>query len=644
VTAWTWFKLVRNSILAAALITAAQVGIGSGVGVLDWGHGLVDAGAWRDLLTWVVFVFAIGVLGGAAVGQRFFPGRVAATTGNPNGGRLGGLRPSQRFWLRVTAAVSAGLGAVAAFPLVWLPVLVARPTMDLQPQATIGLTAGAGIVIGLLLSIAALAWGAAAAGSALSAAWVWLLALTSAALGAVNHTPINPDLGVLDAPQVIPATAWWFGPYFMVGLAAMLGLAVAATAGWRGATWPGIALSGVVGPVLVAATYAITGWILPATGLTVIRGDTSAVRAASLVAVAVGALVSVCVAVPQVSRHRLPDVVALPPRRPTRPVAIEAPRPLAISASPEAAYAPYVLEHTGREAPYRREPAYYTDPVYLEPATGYPAPPEPPRIASPVSAYSADPYSSDAFTVSAQAFDADVFSTPPAPVYHPTPRSAPVPSAPVSSAPVSSGPVATAVPSPVSSPAPAPAQPARPEPVATRAVASYVAPSRLVEEGYAKPASPTEPGHEERVYRGPAQSATPAAAATPGSKRRDRKAARAAKAAPVVKKAPAAKNAPAASTPSAPVSPLRAGSIEGEIISGSTSPAGASTGPSTPTSPASGTTPATPTGPGRTPQGGRRARKPEDKPLRKGERDHIDWISNLVSIEADAELKTSKER
>jgi hypothetical protein len=67
------------------------------------------------------------------------------------------------------------------------------------------------------------------------------------------------------------------------------------------------------------------------------------------------------------------------------------------------------------------------------------------------------------------------------------------------------------------------------------------------------------------------------------------------------------------------VSSLRAGSIEGEVLAESTSPT--SGGPA-----------------------GRRGRKDKDRPLRKGEREHIDWVTNLVQIEHDSVLKTSKER
>src|SRR5262249_37204317 len=93
-------------------------------------------------------------------------------------------------------------------------------------------------------------------------------------------------------------------------------------------------------------------------------------------------------------------------------------------------------------------------------------------------------------------------------------------------------------------------------------------------------------------------------APTQPTTRRGRKAARAAAAA-------------AKSTPVPEEVSLRAGSIEGEVVSESTAPT--SGGPV-----------------------GRRGRK--DRPLRKGDREHIDWVTNLVQIEHDEVLKTSKDR
>ena len=182
---------------------------------------------------------------------------------------------------------------------------------------------------------------------------MWLFALASAGLAATDQARVTPRLGLIDAPQLVPESAWWFGPYLMVAVGAVLGLCVAATAGWRGAPWAGIALSGLAGPALVASAYLITGWGVSG------NGEDIAPYVASLVAAFVGLIVSAAIAVP---RRRLPrpvvvvaepaaltgtDTLAIAPRA-------TAPAPLAI-----ASYA---------EPTYRRdEPAFYPKPPYLPP-------------------------------------------------------------------------------------------------------------------------------------------------------------------------------------------------------------------------------------------------------------------------------------
>ena len=726
----TWLKLVRNSTLAATLVTAAQVGIGSGVGIIDWQPGLASPDGWRALLTWVVFMFAVGTLAGAAVGQRFVPVR---------------LRPLRPF-PRLTAAAGAAFGALLAFPVVWLPVAVAHTGVSPRPELTVAIAAGVGVLLGLVVALLALAWGAVTAGAALTVGWVWLLALSSALLSALNHAAVTPGLGLLDAPAALPPSTWWSGPFLMVGLSAVFGLFVAAVAGWRGSPWPGVALSGVVGPTLIAAAYLTTGSGLALAGLTASSGATAPVIAA-LVAAMVGLTVSAAVAAPQQRRHRLETfgstrrpVAALPPVP-----AVEPRRPLAITSS--------------AEQPYEMEAS---QPIYLAPTRS---------ASSPVTVYSADPYSSDAFEVSSRAFDTvsvprrsssrkGSSSSPLPTASSPSPAS-PSPGSP--SRPVPTGPAVPPSPArragfPAASP-PAPVQPVSafpgganldvpsglfspvtPPPVPPAPTRpAYVEPSRLVEQGYAQPAGPSEPGFDERVYRMPApgSSGTPKPLSTgkkPKGKGRSTSAAvaslpllplapvrlrprprlwgcrgrvpgaavrcaaadstrrspaaparsaptpsappAAARASvpvasdssgpaggtvplasptaeptlrvppttppsrsPVADPAPTARPAPAAgpvpTQPTGrrgrkaaraadkpapePVSSLRAGSIEGEVLAESTSPT--SGGPA-----------------------GRRGRKDKDRPLRKGEREHIDWVTNLVQIEHDSVLKTSKER
>src|SRR5262245_34093802 len=363
-------KLVRNSTLAATLVTAAQVGIGSGVGIIDWQPGLAGQSDWRALLTWVVFMFAVGTLAGAVLGRRFVPVRLRP------------LRPFQRF----TAAAGAAFGALLAFPVVWLPVSVAHSNVTPQPELTVVIAAAVGTLLGIVVALFALAWEGITGGAALTFAWVWLLAIASAMLSAVNHAAVTPGLGLLDAPSAVPPGTWWSGPFLMVGLSAGCGLFVAAVSGWRGARWPGVALSGVVGPALIAAAYLTTGWALAMAGLTASAGFATPVVAA-LVAAVVGLMVSAAVAAPQQRRNRLEAFGGTSPRpvpQLTAGPATQRRRPLAITASGE-------------------KPQ---EPIYLAPTRS---------SKSKVTVYSADPYSSDAFEVSPRAFDTVSVPAPPSP-------------------------------------------------------------------------------------------------------------------------------------------------------------------------------------------------------------------------------------
>jgi hypothetical protein len=191
----------------------------------------------------VGFIYVVSVLAGAAVGRR-----AVRRPSRPDGAVA-----------RLIAAVSAGLGAAAAVPMAWLPARAAKPPVNVNPELVVVMTAGAGIVVGVVVALAALSLPAFAGGVRAVVAWTWLAGLGSAAVGYATRQPFrSPRLGVVDAPSYVPA-GWWSGPYLMVGVAALLGLAVAAVARWGGAHRFGVALSGLGGPAVVAAAYLIAG-------------------------------------------------------------------------------------------------------------------------------------------------------------------------------------------------------------------------------------------------------------------------------------------------------------------------------------------------------------------------------------------------
>ena len=550
-------KLMRNSFGVGGVLAAAQVGVGSGLGVLDWPLSFSAIRGWGQLLTWVAFIFAVSVAGGAVVGRR----------------ALRRPRPTLTIWARVAAAGAAGLGCAAAFPLVWIPVRVNQPTVDLTAEVTMAVTAGFGVLAGMVLAVIALSWKPVTAGVAASAAWVWLFALASVALAARDHVRVTPRLGMIDAPQALAFDGWWPGPYLMVGVAAPLGLAVAAVAGWKGAGWVGIALSGLAGPGLVASAYLITGWGVSG------NGEDLGPYVASLLAVCSGVLASLAVASATIPHHPpappVTRVGALP-----RPALGSLPAPLAITAYAEPAY---VLELSSVEPPYRRQPAFYTEPIYLpgpRPSSG----PTPQVRSGRAATSDLTPRPEPAAEASYEPPYEEPYEPPYASRYDP--KGAPQPAAVAQPAPESSGEVAL----------------------------SY------------------EPGHAAAAVAVVLEPVAIAVAA-----------------AGPVRDAAVVDSTTSIAEP-ADVTPVDAQPVEAQPVDAQ--PVEAQPVPAVVDEPAAGQTKTGGRGKNankgkeRRPSGrrGRRLDSEGSRALRQGERDHIDWIDNLVKLPVDPTLKMSKER
>jgi hypothetical protein len=178
-----------------------------------------------------------------------------------------------------------------AAALAWVPARGARPPVSVDPELVVGLTAGAGIVVGAVVSLAAVSAAPVAGGIRAAVTWVWLVAVGSAAAGLLTERPAEaPRLGVLDAPSLVPPGQWWSGPSLMIAIAGVLGVVVAAFARWGGAPRLGISLSGVAGPAVIAAAYLIAGPGASAEQVEPYR--------AALLAVAAGLSAAVLVALP----------------------------------------------------------------------------------------------------------------------------------------------------------------------------------------------------------------------------------------------------------------------------------------------------------------------------------------------------------
>ncbi len=239
----SWARLVLQCLAVTAVLVAAQLGVGHGLGVIGWSDGLgVVGNGWSRLLTWVGFVFAVAVLGGVAAFRHII--------------RTLGARVSARVGGAAVAAVGAGL----AFPLVWLPVRAARPSVATNPEMTIAVTAGVGIAVGVVLALWALASTVIARAVLAGVVWGWLVALVSVAVMASRQRELSsPRLGMLDVTDIPGGPRWLLGPNQMIIISAAVAAGIAWYGRRSGAGRLLTALSGLACPALIASAYVLAG-------------------------------------------------------------------------------------------------------------------------------------------------------------------------------------------------------------------------------------------------------------------------------------------------------------------------------------------------------------------------------------------------
>jgi len=233
--------LIWTSLGVALVVAAAQLAVAQALGLVRW-DGSYPAGrtdGWLAVLTWIAFIYAVAVFGGATTGIR--------TVRRPT-------RPDTMA-ARLAAALSAGVGAGIAISIAWLPAQAAQ--VGVHPELRVVLTAGSAIVAGTLIALVALCVPPFAGGVWATVAWTWCVGIGSAAAGHLTHPSDQPPrLAMIDAPSVVPAD-WWTGPMVIVGVAVIFGVGVATMARWGGARRPGVALAGAAGPAVVAVAYLI---------------------------------------------------------------------------------------------------------------------------------------------------------------------------------------------------------------------------------------------------------------------------------------------------------------------------------------------------------------------------------------------------
>jgi hypothetical protein len=249
----SWATSIFTAIGVAAGAGAAQLGLGYGLGIISWQPTGNSATVWVSSLAWVAWLAASSTVIGALCADRLSPADtpIAGDASTP------GAHALTAAW-RIVIALSAAVGALIIVPLVAVPSRTPRPD-NVAPYFTAGGYAIAGIIVGLLIAVGALAARAIAANIIASSAWLWLLAViavvdvvradgnlaTAAQLGTWQFTDATWIRGMVNLP----------GALLMLAIALVIGALAAWPAGRRGDNRVGVAVSGAAGPLLVALAY-----------------------------------------------------------------------------------------------------------------------------------------------------------------------------------------------------------------------------------------------------------------------------------------------------------------------------------------------------------------------------------------------------
>ncbi|MEU4621129.1 Hansenula MRAKII killer toxin-resistant protein 1 [Actinoplanes sp. NPDC023801] len=239
-----WTSQAATAAGIAAGAGAAQLGLGYGLGVITWPVTAAEADSvWLGSLGWATWITASATVLGAVIAGRLraeFPGRWRA------------------LW-RFVLALSSALGALVAVALVALPAREAVRDDTLSPQVMAGGYALAGLLAGLVVAFWAVSSGPVAANLIGTALWLWALAIA----GVVAELSGREDSATYltswqFAESVNPVQyggIYWPSALLTLGAAFAIGLVAAGPAVARGEFGLGTAISGAVGPLLVAFSF-----------------------------------------------------------------------------------------------------------------------------------------------------------------------------------------------------------------------------------------------------------------------------------------------------------------------------------------------------------------------------------------------------
>jgi len=253
-----WGGSIATAIGVAAGTGAAQLGLGYGLGIIAWlptANGASEA-AWVASLAWATWIAATSVIAGAVTADRLSGTATLAVADAP----AADATPLALVLWRLALAVAAAVGALVTVALVAVPARAAVRADTFSPQTIAAGYAVIGVIIGLLVAIASLASRAVAVNVTATVGFLWVLAIIAVIDGVASGRGLaSAQLGVWQFTDTTPG--FWFRNLYLPGLALSLGAAmiIGGLAAWPAARREsgkvGVAISGAVGPLLVAAAY-----------------------------------------------------------------------------------------------------------------------------------------------------------------------------------------------------------------------------------------------------------------------------------------------------------------------------------------------------------------------------------------------------
>jgi hypothetical protein len=245
-----WGGSIATAIGIAAGASAAQLGLGYGLGIIAWlpsPNGANEA-AWVASLAWASWIAATSTIIGAICADRMSASIVDSRD------------TLTHVLTRGAITVAAAVGALATVALVAIPAREAARADTFTPQTIAAGYAAIGVIVGLLVALWAVASRAVAANVIATASWLWFLAVIAVIDGVASGRGLaSAQLGVWQLTS--DADRFWFRNIYLPGAALTLGsaLVIGALAAWPAAKRldgrVGTAVSGGVGPLLVAAAY-----------------------------------------------------------------------------------------------------------------------------------------------------------------------------------------------------------------------------------------------------------------------------------------------------------------------------------------------------------------------------------------------------